>query len=107
MKGPGLFSEIGKKTRDILYKDYLADQKFSVTTYSSTGLAFTSTGVKKGDFFVGDLTTQLKNKNVTTDIKVDTGSNVFATVTIDELTPGLKAILKFNVPHHRSGKVWC
>jgi len=105
VKGPGLFSDIGKKSRDLLYRDFLVDQKFSLTTYTPTGLVFTSTGIKKGEFFLGDLTTQLKNKNVTTDIKVDTSSNLFATVTIDEPTPGLKAILSFTVPDQRSGKV--
>lgn len=36
----------------------------------------TSSGSKKGDLFLADVNTQLKNKNVTTDIKVDTNSNV-------------------------------
>lgn len=104
-KGPGLYSDIGKKTRDLLNKDYNFDQKFSFTSYTSTGLAFTSTGIKKGEFFLGDLNTQLKNNNITTDIKVDTSSNLFATVTIDEPAPGLKTILSFTVPDQRSGKV--
>ena len=38
--------------------------------------AITSSGTKKGDLFIADVNTQLKNKNVTTDIKVDTNSNV-------------------------------
>jgi hypothetical protein len=42
--------------------------------------AFTSTGIKKGEFFLGDLNTQLKNNNVTTDIKVDTSSNLWCSV---------------------------
>ncbi|GLJ17699.1 hypothetical protein SUGI_0308870 [Cryptomeria japonica] len=104
VKGPGLFSDIGKKTRDLLYKDFLFDQKFTLTTYTSTGLAFTSTGTKKGELFLGDLTTQLKNKNITTDIKVDTSSNLIATVTIDEPTPGLKTSFSFTIPDQRSGK---
>jgi len=66
-KGPGLYSDIGKKARgslfltlspnpifffkeilinivfvvviaDLLYKDYNTDQKFSLTTYSPTGI---------------------------------------------------------------------
>ncbi|GFY84917.1 voltage dependent anion channel 1 [Actinidia rufa] len=74
-KGPGLYSDIGKKARDLLYKDYHSDQKIIVTTYSPTGVAITSTGTKKGDLFIADVNTQLKNKNVTTDIKVDTNSN--------------------------------
>ncbi|CAL5403465.1 unnamed protein product [Camellia sinensis] len=37
-KGPGLYTEIGKKARDLLYKDYQSDHKFTVTTYSPTGV---------------------------------------------------------------------
>lgn len=104
-KGPGLYTDIGKKARDLLYKDYQSDQKFTVTTYTSTGVAITSTGIKKGELFLADLNTQLKNKNVTTDIKVDTNSNLFTTVTIDEPAPGLKTIFSFIFPDQRSGKV--
>ncbi|KAK4409886.1 Mitochondrial outer membrane protein porin of [Sesamum angolense] len=74
-KGPGLYSDIGKRARDLLYKDYNSDQKFTLTTYSPTGVTLTSTGTKKGDLFLADVNTQLKHKNITTDIKVDTSSN--------------------------------
>ncbi|XP_043723833.1 mitochondrial outer membrane protein porin of 36 kDa-like [Telopea speciosissima] len=104
-KGPGLYTDIGKKTRDLLYKDYQSDHKFTITTYTSNGVALTSTGVKKGDRFLADITTQLKNKNVTTDIKVDTNSNLVTTITVDEPAPGLKTIFSFIVPDQRSGKV--
>jgi len=104
-KGPGLYSEIGKKTRDLLYKDYQTDHKFTITTYSPTGVAITSSGTKKGELFLADVNTQLKNKNITTDVKVDTNSNLFTTITIDEPAPGLKTIFSFRVPDQRSGKV--
>ncbi|CAM8996761.1 unnamed protein product [Rhodiola kirilowii] len=104
-KGPGLYNDIGKKARDLLYKDYQSDQKFTITTYSPTGVAITSSGTKKGDIFLADVNTQIKHKNITTDIKVDSNSNLSSTITVDEPTPGLKAILNFKVPDHRSGKV--
>ncbi|KAJ1386889.1 Porin, eukaryotic type [Sesbania bispinosa] len=104
-KGPGLYSDIGKKARDLLFKDYHSDQKFTITTYSPTGVAITSSGTKKGELFVADVNTQLKNKNITTDIKVDTDSNLFTTITVNEPAPGLKTILSFRVPDQRSGKV--
>ncbi|KAF5749019.1 mitochondrial outer membrane protein porin of 34 kDa [Tripterygium wilfordii] len=104
-KGPGLYSDIGKKARDLLYKDYQTDHKFTLTTYSPTGVVITSSGVKKGELFVADVNTQLKNKNVTTDIKVDTNSNLLTTITVDEPAPGLKTIFSFRVPDQRSGKV--
>ncbi|XP_073124286.1 mitochondrial outer membrane protein porin of 34 kDa-like [Henckelia pumila] len=105
-KGPGLYSDIGKRTRDLLNKDYLSsDQKFTITTYSPTGVTLTSTGTKKGELFLADINTQLKHKNVTTDIKVDTGANLFTTFTIDEPAPGLKTIFSFKVPDQRSAKL--
>ncbi|GAB4839954.1 hypothetical protein Ancab_020664 [Ancistrocladus abbreviatus] len=104
VKGPGLYSDIGKKARDLLYKDYQSDHKFTVTTYSPNGVTITSSGTKKGDLFLADVSTKLINKNITTDIKVDTASNVFTTVTVDEPTPGLKAIFSFILPDQRSGK---
>ncbi|KAM7252554.1 hypothetical protein ACFE04_024437 [Oxalis oulophora] len=105
VKGPGLYSDIGKKSRDLLYRDYQVDQKFSITTYTSSGVALTSSGIKKGELLTADVSTQLKNKNITTDVKVDTNSNVFTTITIDEPAPGLKTIFSFKVPDQRSGKV--
>lgn len=104
-KGPGLYSDVGKKARDLLYKDYHTDQKFSITTFSPTGVAITSSGTKKGGLFLADVNTQLRKKNVTTDIKVDTNSNLFTTITVDEAAPGLKTILSFRVPDQRSGKL--
>nr|GMD64367.1 mitochondrial outer membrane protein porin of 34 kDa [Ipomoea batatas] len=82
------YTHINKKAKDLLYRDYQTDRKFTITTYSLTGVAITSTGSKKGDLFFGDVNTQLKNKNITIDIKVDTNSNVFTTITIDEDVPG-------------------
>ncbi|CBI22157.3 hypothetical protein AAG906_023348 [Vitis piasezkii] len=104
-KGPGLYTEIGKKARDLLYKDYQSDHKLTITSCSPTGVAITSSGTKKGDIFVADVNTQLKNKNITTDVKIDTSSNLFVTVTVDEPAPGLKSIFNFKVPDQRSGKV--
>ncbi|CAH9083455.1 unnamed protein product [Cuscuta europaea] len=104
-KGPGLYSDIGKKARDLLNRDFQTDQKFTITTYSPTGVAITSSGSKKGDLFLGDVTTQLKNKNITTEFKVDTKSNLFTTITVVEAAPGLKSIVNFRLPDQRSGKV--
>ncbi|KAF8377644.1 hypothetical protein HHK36_031027 [Tetracentron sinense] len=37
-KGPGLFSDIGKKAKDLLTKDYSCDQKFTISTHSDAGV---------------------------------------------------------------------
>ncbi|KAK1378608.1 hypothetical protein POM88_025352 [Heracleum sosnowskyi] len=35
-KGPGLYSDIGKRARDLFNKDYQNDQKFTLSTCSAT-----------------------------------------------------------------------
>lgn len=104
-KGPGFYSDIGKKARDLLYRDYQTDHKLAVTTYTADGVAITTSGTKKGEFYLADIATKLQNKNITTDIKVDTNSRVFTTLTVDEPAPGLKTIFSFVIPDQRSGKV--
>ncbi|EAZ44453.1 hypothetical protein OsJ_29066 [Oryza sativa Japonica Group] len=104
MVGPGLYPEIGKKARDLLYRDYQTDHKFTLTTYTSNGVAITATSTKKADLIFGEIQSQIKNKNITVDVKANSDSNVVTTVTVDELTPGLKSILSFAVPDQRSGK---
>ncbi|KAL3631121.1 hypothetical protein CASFOL_024105 [Castilleja foliolosa] len=105
VKGPGLYTDIGKRARDLLYRDYQGDQKFTLTTHTANGVAITSSGTKKGDIFIADVNTQLKNKNMTTDVKVDTNSSVYTTITVDEPAPGVKAIFSFVAPDQKSGKV--
>jgi len=104
-KGPGFYSEIGKKTKDLLTKDYTYDQKFTVNTATSAGLNFVTTGVKKGEVFAADISTNFKRNNITADVKVDTKSNILATVTVDEFTAGAKSIFSFTIPDSKSGKV--
>ncbi|KAH0850956.1 hypothetical protein HID58_090302 [Brassica napus] len=79
----------------LLYKDYQGDQKLTITTYSSTGVAITTSGTNKGNWFVGDVATQVKNKNFT----------ILTIFTYDEATPGLKAIVSAKVPDQKSAKV--
>lgn len=105
VKGPGLYSDIGKRARDLLFKDYQNDHKFTITTQTLSGVEITSAGVRKGEAFLADVSTKVKNKNVTTDIKVDTNSNLRTTITVDETVPGLKTIFSFIYPEQKSGKV--
>jgi len=104
--GPGLYTDIGKRARDLLYKDYQTDQKFTVTTYSASGVALTASGTKKNEIILGEIHSQLKSNNVTVDAKATSESKLLTTVTFDQLaTPGLKTILSFVAPDQRSGKI--
>ncbi|KAG8367714.1 hypothetical protein BUALT_Bualt16G0101700 [Buddleja alternifolia] len=102
--GPAPFSEIGRRARDLLTKDYNYDQKFSLSIPSSTGMGLTATGIKKDQIFVGDISTQYRSGKAIVDVKVDTYSNVSTKVTYDVL-PGTKAAISFNVPDNKSGKL--
>ncbi|KAJ0249846.1 Mitochondrial outer membrane protein porin 1 [Hirschfeldia incana] len=105
VKGPGLYTDIGKKVRDLLYKDHNSDHKLSITTHSPAGVAITSTGTKKGDLLLGDVSFLLKQKNITTDFRVSTDNTVLITATVDEAAPGLKSIFSFRAPDQNSGKI--
>ncbi|KAK1291947.1 Mitochondrial outer membrane protein porin 5 [Acorus calamus] len=103
-KGPGLFSDIGKKARDLLTKDYNYDQKFSVSSTSEAGLGLTSTTVKKGGLYTGEVGLLYKYRNTNVDLKVDAASNVCTTLTFNEVLPSTKAIASFRAPDFNSGK---
>ncbi|CAJ1941874.1 unnamed protein product [Sphenostylis stenocarpa] len=102
--GQAPFSDIGKRARDLLYKDYNFDHKFSLSIPNSTGLGLIATGLKKDQIFVGDISTLYKSGNTTVDVKVDTYSNVSTKVTVNDILHGTKAALSFNIPDHKSGK---
>lgn len=105
-KGPGLFSDIGKKAKDLLTKDYLSDQKISISSYSDTaGVFLTSTAVKKGGLSTGDVAAQYMYKNTLLDIKVDTESIISTTLTVTELLPSTKTIASVKLPDYNSGKL--
>ncbi|XP_072992955.1 mitochondrial outer membrane protein porin 5-like [Typha latifolia] len=105
MKGPGLFSDIGKKAKDLLTKDYSYDQKLTVSTSSASGLGLTSAALKKGGLYSLDICSQYKYKNTLVDVKVDTDSNISTTLTITEILPSTKTIASLKLPDCNSGKI--
>ncbi|KAJ7952759.1 Outer mitochondrial membrane protein porin [Quillaja saponaria] len=104
-KGPGLFSDIGKKAKDLLTKDYTSDQKFTVYSYSGAGVALTSTAVKKGGLSTGDVAALYKYKNTLVNVKFDTQSNISTTLTFTDILPSTKTIASFKLPDYNSGKL--
>ncbi|CAL1360202.1 unnamed protein product [Linum trigynum] len=71
-KGPGLYSDFGKKAKDLLTRDYLSDQKISICSFTDSGVAVTSNVVEKGGLSSGDVAAEYKHKNATVGFKVDT-----------------------------------
>ncbi|KAJ0982126.1 hypothetical protein J5N97_010381 [Dioscorea zingiberensis] len=105
MKGPGLYSDIGKKAKDLLTKDYSFDHKLTISTQSASGVALTSGALKKGGLFSFDIGTVYKYKTTTIDVKVDTNSNISSTLTFTDLLPSTKTIATLKFPDYNSGKV--
>ncbi|KAG8091468.1 hypothetical protein GUJ93_ZPchr0012g19399 [Zizania palustris] len=105
MKGPGLFSDIGKKAKDLLTKDYTYDQKVTVSTVTASGLALTSTAVKKGGLYSLDVSSVYKHKNTLIDVKVDTESNISTTLTVLDALPSTKLVTSVKLPDYNAGKV--
>ncbi|GKV20070.1 hypothetical protein SLEP1_g30242 [Rubroshorea leprosula] len=104
-KGPGLFSDFGKKAKDLLIKDYTTDQKFTISSSSYSGVALVSNVVEKGGLSSGDVAAQYKQKNATFDVKLDTESNIMTTLTVTDVLPSSKAIASIKLPDYNSGKL--
>ncbi|KAE8715639.1 Mitochondrial outer membrane protein porin 2 [Hibiscus syriacus] len=104
-EGPGLFSDFGKKAKDLLNKDYTSDQKFTVSSSTFTGLVLVSNIVNKGGLSFGEVATQYKHKNAIIDFKLDTGSNISTTFTITDSHPSAKMVASFKLPDSNSGKL--
>ncbi|XP_016749363.1 mitochondrial outer membrane protein porin 2 isoform X2 [Gossypium hirsutum] len=102
-KGPGLFSDFGKKAKDLLNKDYTSDQKFTISSSSYTGLALVSNIVNKGGLSSGDVAAQYKHQNAVVDFKLDT--QILTTLTITDLHPSAKTVASFKLPDYNSGKL--
>ncbi|KAL9263702.1 Mitochondrial outer membrane protein porin 2-like protein, partial [Drosera capensis] len=105
VNGPGLFSDIGKRSRDLLTKDFVSDQKFTLSSSTDSGVEFTSTAIKKGGLSTGDIAVKYKYKNTLVDVKVDTKSNIFTTFTVTDIFPSTKAIVSVKLPDYNSGKL--
>ncbi|GAU26125.1 hypothetical protein TSUD_225880, partial [Trifolium subterraneum] len=89
----------------LLTKDYNSDQKLTVSSYSTTGVALTSTAVKKGGLSTGDVAAVYKYKNTLIDVKLDTASIINTTLTFTDLFPSTKTIASFKLPDYSSGKL--
>ncbi|XP_042461267.1 mitochondrial outer membrane protein porin 6-like [Zingiber officinale] len=103
--GPAPFSEIGKRAKDLLTKDYNFDHKFVFSSSNDSGLGLTATGIKVNEQFLGDISTQYRSGKTLVDVKVDTNSNISTTISVDELLAGAKTKLSFKLPDQKSGKL--
>ncbi|CAL5185914.1 unnamed protein product [Lathyrus oleraceus] len=104
-KGPGLFSDIGKLSRDILTKDYNSDQQFIISSSTNSGINLHSTLLKSRGLSSGDVAAQINHKNNTLLFKVDTESSVLTTFTLTGFVAYAKAVASIRLPDYKSGKI--
>ncbi|KAF6136084.1 hypothetical protein GIB67_000488 [Kingdonia uniflora] len=103
---PTPFSDIGKQAKDFLTKDYNFDHRFTLTMLSDVGMGIIATGVKRDRLFVSNISTQYKSGSTIVDVKVDILTNVSTIVDVREIFPCTKAALSFEIPDHKSGKMF-
>ncbi|KAI3722693.1 hypothetical protein L2E82_33735 [Cichorium intybus] len=103
--GPGFFSNFGKKTKDALMRDYLSDQKYSVSTTSVTGVALTSNATNKGGVSTGDVGAVYKHKNTLISVKFDAQSSITTTLTFKDILPLPKTTISFKLNNFKSSKI--
>ncbi|KAF8400326.1 hypothetical protein HHK36_013623 [Tetracentron sinense] len=99
--GSQLYKSLVKNHPDKL--DELLGNSRVTIGYKYAGI--TATGLKRDEFFVGDISTQYKSGSATVDVKVDSSSIVSTTVTVNEIFPCTKTALSFKIPDHKSGKL--
>jgi len=98
------FGDLGKSAKDILTGGFQYDHKGSYAMKTDSGVTLTVNGKKKGDAVAGDLKASTKINGATVDAGLS-GGKLETTVTMDEVTPGLKAALSASLPEVDSGKL--
>ncbi|KAF3456487.1 hypothetical protein FNV43_RR01138 [Rhamnella rubrinervis] len=91
---PAPFSDIGKKAKDLLTKDYNFDQKFTLSVVGPTELVLYRSREE------GELYELKETKN-----KLDLQLQVSTKVTVSNILPSTKAAVSFKIPDNKSGKL--
>ncbi|KAL6641087.1 hypothetical protein ACP70R_019268 [Stipagrostis hirtigluma subsp. patula] len=112
MTGPGLFSDIGKRTKGTASPPKLCLPRATPTTRRSRsppspppGCGVTSTAVKKGGLNSLDISSVYKHKNTDVSINVDSESNISATLTVLEALPYTNLVTSIKLPNYIAGEL--
>nr|AFK40114.1 unknown [Lotus japonicus] len=89
--GPVPFSDIVKRERDILNKDYNSDHSLTISSSTTSGLNLSSTLVKSRGLSSGAVAAAFKHNNKTLHFKLDTDST--------------KTVASIRLPYYDSGKI--
>lgn len=100
------FADIGKTAKDLLTGAFQYDHKVQVASKTASGVTLTANGKKKGEGVSGDVKVNYKvAKGVTLETTASSASKIDATVTMDDLAPGLKTSISASIPDKDSGKL--
>ncbi|KAF9604146.1 hypothetical protein IFM89_002821 [Coptis chinensis] len=97
----GLYANIDKEVRDLLYKDFHTGLNCTFSNHVSYG-AITHSGRRICDSFVADSKTLLKSE-IISDVKAGIDSKTSASMKIEH-APGMKTVFDFFYPDRESGK---
>ena len=96
------------KLDSLIYLTFLPDhmcfQPVYLVCWINSNGTYSYPYAKRSDF-LGDISAHYKSGRTIVDVKVDKYSNVSTKVTVHDVMPCTKAVLSFNVPGHKSGKL--
>jgi len=95
-KHPGLYADLGKKSSDLLSKEFPDRNKVEVKTKTISGVSFEGNVTKNNDGSIyGSLYPKYKfgSHGITVGAQVDTKRAVKVEATVEDLLPGLKSTL--------------
>lgn len=95
-KHPGLYSDLGKKSSDLLSKDFPDKTKLEIKTKSDNGVSFEGNITRNADHSIyGLLNPKYKHggHGITVGASVDTRRALKVEVTAEDLVPGLKTTI--------------
>ncbi|TVU30656.1 hypothetical protein EJB05_22287 [Eragrostis curvula] len=105
MMGPGLFSNIGKRAKNLLTKGCTRDQKLTISTVTASVLVLTSASVKKKELYTHDISSVYKHKNTVINVIMGAESNISTTLTVLEALPSTNLLICVELPDNKGGKL--
>ncbi|KAH7307645.1 hypothetical protein KP509_22G070500 [Ceratopteris richardii] len=97
-KKPGLFTDIGKKAKDLLQKGFSTGHMLFFSHVTSTGMCLSTNSIMSEGLVVGTVSSSFKGGGVSSNISFSTLNQVTSETTYEDLIPGLKISLSATVP---------
>jgi len=103
-KGPGSFFDIGKASKDVLFKDYSYDHKLTFSSTTTSGIGLETSSLIRGEGLLSDVKADFKYQNLEIELKGTTQSKLYAELAVNDPAPGVQFKLSGLLPNPKSGK---